>query len=148
MEAPLRRAACFRFLERQADGEHAAFAGDALDLDAPMVGLRTFDLLRVIEWLSGLRHSSIHLVGCGRGSIPATFAAVLDARADRVTLKGAPESYAQIATVEEAAWPLSALLPGVLAKFDLPDCYRVLEGRGLRRLEPSGPLRVLAEGGG
>jgi hypothetical protein len=33
---------------------------------------------------------------------------------------------------------LSALVPGVLASFDLPDCYRALEPKQLRLVEMCG----------
>jgi hypothetical protein len=36
-------------------------------------------------------------------------------------------------------WPLSAFVPGVLEKFDLPDCYRALEAKKLRLIAPWGP---------
>ena len=32
-----------------------------------------------------------------------------------------------------------ALLSGVLKRFDLPDCYRALEAKKLRQIEPWGP---------
>lgn len=36
-------------------------------------------------------------------------------------------------------WPFSAMLPGVLGLFDLPDLYRGLAGtRNLRLLQPRG----------
>ena len=43
-----------------------------------------------------------------------------------------------IAETENYRWPLSTLLPGVLPEFDLPDCYRALEAKNLRQLEPWG----------
>ena len=54
----------------------------------------------------------------------------------RVTLKNALTSYSEIAETEHYDWPLSTLLPGVLARFDLPDCYRLLESKKLRMIEP------------
>ena len=54
----------------------------------------------------------------------------------RVTLKHPPNAYAEIAESPDYNWPLSALPPGVLAAFDLPDCYRALQAKGLRLLEP------------
>ena len=36
------------------------------------------------------------------------------------------------------SWPLSAFLPGVLEHFDLPDCYRALQAKKLRQIEPWG----------
>ena len=43
-----------------------------------------------------------------------------------------------IAESETYAWPLSSLLPNVLKTFDLPDCYRVLQKKELRLIEPWG----------
>lgn len=119
-------------------GNDYFYAGYALMLDRPMPGGRTLDILRTIEWLGNIGHAEIHLAARGRGAIPATFAALLSPRVTRVTLKNAPASYHQIATTEDYAWPLSALLPGALEKFDLPDCYRALESKGLRQIEPWG----------
>jgi hypothetical protein len=55
-----------------------------------------------------------------------------------VTLKHALSGYAALADADRHDWPPSALLPGVLRRFDLPDCYRALEGKRLRQLEPRG----------
>jgi hypothetical protein len=56
----------------------------------------------------------------------------------RVTLKHPPASYAEIAESSDYNWPLSAMPPGVLTTFDLPDCYRVLKPKDLRLIEPLG----------
>ena len=55
-----------------------------------------------------------------------------------VTLKQALTSFSDVAEAEDYDWPLSSFLPGVLASFDLPDCYRALEPKGLRLIEPRG----------
>jgi hypothetical protein len=81
-------------------------------------------------------HEEIHLVAKGWGTIPATFAALLSNLVSQVTLKNALTSYTDIAGSEEYNWPLSTLLPGVLKKFDLPDCYRALASKKLRQVEP------------
>ncbi len=39
---------------------------------------------------------------------------------------------------ESYRWPLALLPPGVLSSFDLPDCYRALESKRLRQIEPVG----------
>jgi hypothetical protein len=59
----------------------------------------------------------------------------------QVTLKQALTSYTEVAESADYDWSLSALLPGVLEKFDLPDCYRALVGKKLRQLEPRGAVR-------
>jgi len=54
----------------------------------------------------------------------------------QVTLKNALTSYAEVAESEAYGWPLSAFVLGVLARFDLPDCYRALAAKRLRQVEP------------
>lgn len=120
-------------------GSDYFYAIYSLMLDRPYIGQKTFDLLRVLDWLTDHGHREVHLVGRGWGSIPATFAAVLSDAVARVTLKNALTSYADVATAEHYDWPLSSFVPGVLATFDLPDCYRVLEAKKLRQIEPHGP---------
>ena len=44
--------------------------------------------------------------------------------AKQVTLKQGLTSYAEMAETEDYNWPLSALPPAILTRFDLPDCYR------------------------
>src|SRR5205814_10307751 len=98
------------------------YAIHSLMLDRPYPGQKTFDLLRVLEWLRDVGHREVHLVAKGWGTIPATFAAVLSDLVKRVTLKNALTSYEDIARSELYGWPLSSVVPGVLSAFDLPDC--------------------------
>ncbi|UCD52439.1 MAG: hypothetical protein JSW27_07340, partial [Phycisphaerales bacterium] len=81
----------------------------------------------------------VHLVGKGWGALPATFAAVLSDHVTQVTLKNALTSYSDIAQSRNYDWPLATLIPDVLASFDLPDCYRALEAKHVRQIEPYGP---------
>ncbi|MDP6720881.1 MAG: hypothetical protein QGF59_19605, partial [Pirellulaceae bacterium] len=55
-------------------------------------------------------------------------------RVKQVTLKNAIASYAMIAESEEYDVPLSSLPPNALAHFDLPDCYRELKQKKLRKI--------------
>ena len=63
---------------------------------------------------------------------------VLSDNVKQVTLKNALTSYSDIAESETYAWPLSCLLPNVLNFFDLPDCYKLLETKSLRQIDPCG----------
>ncbi len=126
----------------KAYGSDYFYAVHSIMLDRPYVGQKTFDVLRVLDWLAGLGHSNIHIIGKGRGGLPATFAALLSPAVSRITLKNALTSYADVAESEEYDWPLSALVPNVLSRFDLPDCYRTLAAKQLRQIDPSGPMRV------
>jgi hypothetical protein len=58
----------------------------------------------------------------------------------QVTLKQALTSFSAMAENENYIAPLSAILPGVLQAFDLPDCYRALATKKLRQLEPANNL--------
>jgi dienelactone hydrolase len=118
------------------------YAIHSLMLDRPYPGQKTLDLIRVIDWLHGTGHREVHLVAKGWGTVPGTFAAVLSPLVKQVTLKNALTSYGDLARAELYRWPLSAFVPGVLAKFDLPDCYAALEAKKLRQIDPAGPEGV------
>lgn len=121
-------------------GSDYFYAIHALMLDRPYLGQRTHDVLTVLEWLKAAGCRQVHLVGKGWGALPAALAALFADIVVQVTLKNALESYAALAEAERYRWPLSCLLPGVLARFDLPDCYRALEAKQLRLIDPWGPL--------
>lgn len=71
--------------------------------------------------------------------MPATFAAVMSDQVKQVTLKNALTSYSEIAESQTYSWPLSSLVPNVLKSFDLPDCYKVLQNKHLKQIDPWGP---------
>ncbi len=121
------------------------YAIHSLMLDRPYLGQKTHDVLRVLDWLKAYGHSEVHLVGKGWGALPATFAAMLSADVVQVTLKNALTSYGEVAESEDYDWPLSCFLPGVLRRFDLPDCYRALQAKKLLQVEPWG-ARIPASG--
>jgi dienelactone hydrolase/pimeloyl-ACP methyl ester carboxylesterase len=120
-------------------GSDYFYAIHSIMLDRPYIGQRTFDVLRVLAWLKSIGHDDIHLVGKGWGSLPGTFAAVVSDDVRQVTLKNALTSYSDIAQSVDYAWPLSTFVPNVLTAFDLPDCYKVLQTKRLRQVEPWGP---------
>ena len=117
-------------------GNDYFYAIHSLMLDRPYLGQKTFDVLRVVDWLESLGHTRIHLMGRGWGALAATLAAVMSDSVERITLKNSLTSYADIAESEHYDWPLSALLPNVLAHFDLPDCYAELRDKKLRQVDP------------
>jgi dienelactone hydrolase/pimeloyl-ACP methyl ester carboxylesterase len=120
-------------------GSDYFYAIHSIMLDRPYIGQRTYDVLRVLDWLKGIGYEEIHLVGKGWGALPATFAAVLSDKVTQVALKNALTSYTELAESRNYQWPLSTLVPGILKTFDLPDCYRVLEPRQLRQIDPCAP---------
>jgi hypothetical protein len=120
-------------------GSDYFYAIHSIMLDKPYVGRRTYDVLRVVDWLMANGHTQVHIAGKGWGALPAAFAAVLSDNVVKVTLKNTLTSYSDLAESETYAWPLSALIPNVLEAFDLPDCYRALKSKQLRMIDPWGP---------
>ena len=69
---------------------------------------------------------------------------MLKNRVKELTLKQGLTAYAHIAESEDYNWPLSALPPAILARFDLPDCYRELEKtKKLRKIDMQGAMAKL-----
>jgi len=77
--------------------------------------------------------------------LPAAFAALLHPDVRQVTLKHALTSYLEVAQTEDYRWPYAALLPNVLAHFDLPEVYAALESKSLANEHPWGPADGMAE---
>jgi pimeloyl-ACP methyl ester carboxylesterase len=122
-------------------GSDYFYAAHAIMLDRPYLGQKTYDLLRVIDWLASFGHREVHLVAKGWGALAATLASVLSDRVTEVTLKQGLRAYAEIAESEEYNWPLSTLPPAILPRFDLPDCYGELEKRKkLKQVDPQGAV--------
>ncbi len=114
------------------------YSSHAIMLDYPYLGQRTFDVLRVLDWLNAWGYTQVHLAARGYGALPATFAAVLSSQVSRLTLKNALRSYTEVAEATDYRWPLSALPPRLLSSVDLPDCYRELSKKRLDLVEPWG----------
>lgn len=117
-------------------GSDYFYAIHGIMLDRPYVGQRTHDVLAALDLLAAVGHEEVHLAGRGWGALPATFGALLHPAVTDVTLKNALVSYTAVATTELYRWPLAALAPGVLRRFDLPQCYAALAARRLRQIEP------------
>ena len=116
------------------------YSSHAIMLDRPYVGGRTYDLLCTLDFLADVGHKEVHLVARGYGTIPATYAALLDDRVKQVTLKNALGSYESIVQTDEYAWPLSSFTPGVLKSFDLPTIYDYLAAaKQLKQVDMLGP---------
>lgn len=120
-------------------GSDYFYAAHSVMLDEPYLGQKTFDVLRVLEWLKANGHTDIHLIGRGWGALPATFAGLFSPQVKQVTLKNALTSFSEIAETEHYDWPLSTLVPNVLAVFDMPECYAELKAnKGLTQIAPWG----------
>jgi dienelactone hydrolase len=119
-------------------GSHYFYAAHSLMLGRPLIGQRTADLLRVIQWLTAYGHEEIHLVGCGWGAFTAAFAALNHNAVTQVTLKHALGSYQSIVDDPDYSWPDAMMVPGILRWMDLPEVYAALAPKKLSSTEPWG----------
>lgn len=119
-------------------GSHYFYSAYSSMLDRPLLGQRTFDVLRVMQVLAAAGHTEIHLVGQAWGALPAAFAAVLTPEIKQVTLRHALTSFHDLAIHDDQQWPNAFMLPHVLKHFDLPDCYAELQKRQLKLIDPWG----------
>jgi cephalosporin-C deacetylase-like acetyl esterase len=121
------------------DGKDADFAYAASSLGRPLLGMRVWDALHVLEYAQSRADvDPKHVVLAGRGwaGLTALFAAVLDGRVARVAVEGVPVSYAELFSSDMYAQPASLVLPGALRDFDLEDVYGALAPRPLLVLNP------------
>ncbi len=123
-------------------GSDYFYAAHATMFGESYVAWRVHDILSTLDWMGAYGYTQVHLVARGYGAIPGALAALLHPSVIRVTLIHPLTSYAEIAEAELYDWPLSAMIPGVLEHFDLPDVYRALAAKQLELIDPIG-----AEGG-
>ncbi len=111
-------------------------ASNAIMLGASCLAWRVHDVLSTLDWMGMFGYDQVHLVAQGWGTLPGALAGLLDPRIQRVTLIHAPQGFAEWAGAPLQEWPLSAMLPGVLTQFDLPDVYLALADKHLELIEP------------
>ncbi len=104
------------------------YAIHGLMLDRSYLGQKTWDVLRVLQWMRSFGYEQIDVIASGWGTISASLASLLSqswlgACVASVTLHRALESFHALAIDEDYDMPLAYLPLGVLQHFDLPDCY-------------------------
>lgn len=108
------------------------------------VGLRTDDALAAVNWLAtraDVDMTRLSIRGTGALGPVALHAAVLDDRIDQVTIDGSILNYRQFADRPISRDMAEVNLPGVLARYDLPDLISVLADR----LTLSNPINSIGE---
>jgi hypothetical protein len=119
--------------------EHS-FAWASLILGESLVAQQVADVLSLVDHLS---HPSVAgggplvLAAEGELTIPALFAAALDRRVGLVYLDGGLVSYQSALDVEDPVVPVASILPGILARTDLPEVAAAI---GPRRVILAGPV--------
>jgi len=111
------------------------YSSYGLLLGEPYLGRRVHDVLSTLDWLASLGYTDVHVVGRGMGAVLALLACVIDDRPTKVTLLNGLLSFHELTQTPVYKWPASLMLQGLLAEFDLPDCYRALHGK-LRVIAP------------
>jgi dienelactone hydrolase len=122
----------------------------ALHLNRPLLGQRTFDLLAVLAHAAGngpTKGLPVHLVGIGKAGPVALHAAALDGRIGEVTLERAVVSWDAVVRTPLTRDQLTNVVPGALARYDLPDLAASLAPRPLTIRSATDPAgKVLPEG--
>jgi dienelactone hydrolase len=100
------------------------YANHGLLLDRPLAGRRTLDILKSIDLLLSQGAEEVTLIGRGTGSVLALFAAFLHPAVKSLIQLSYLESFHSLTQDDRYQWPFSAMVPGILRHFDLPDLYR------------------------
>ncbi len=101
-------------------------------LGKPLAGQRTADILALAVALRGhapLAGKPLILAASSRLTIPALFAAALDAKIAQVYLSGGLVSYRSIVEQEEYTTPFASFVPDILLHTDLPEIAASLAPR-------------------
>jgi dienelactone hydrolase len=107
------------------------YAIHGLMLDRSYLGQKTWDVLRVLQWMKSFGYEQIDLIASGWGALSASLAVALSQGmlgecVSSVTLHQALASFHSLAIDEHYDMPLAYLPLDVLSHFDLPDCYAAL----------------------
>jgi pimeloyl-ACP methyl ester carboxylesterase len=114
----------------------------AFHLARPLLGQRVEDVLAALECLAArpeIDAAKIGIVGVEGGAPAALHAAALDERLREVTLRRSIASWMDVVTSQTAKNQLGQVVPGALARYDLPDLVRAIAPRPVRVLEPLDP---------
>lgn len=114
----------------------------SLHLNRPLLGQRVHDLLAVVEFIDqkvGKHLTGIEVVGVGSYGPIALHAAALDPRIKKVTLDHSVISWSAVTRTPINYDQLSAVVPGALTAYDLPDLAALIAPRPLQILAPIDP---------
>jgi len=130
------------------DGMDADHAYAANSLGRCLLGMRVEDAAAVVRMARTLTASgTVTLVGRGWAGLIAIFTAAVEPMAGRVAAEGFPASYAEIASSDVYAQPVSSMAPGALLDFDIPDVLGSLAPRPVLAMNPQdAQTRRLASG--
>jgi len=123
----------------------------ATHLNRPLPGQRVEDALAALEVLSrrpDVDARRLSIVGVERGGPIALHAAALDERIGAVSVEGAIESWMDVVAAPLGKDQLTQVVPGALARYDLPDLVKAVSPRSVHirnRVNPDGSPKEKAE---
>jgi cephalosporin-C deacetylase-like acetyl esterase len=115
---------------------------DALSAGKTLVGMRTWDVLRGVDYLHSRTEvdpKRMAAIGQGLGGLLVMFAAALDDRIQSVACGGTLASYSAVVESEIYTQRFSAFVPSLLREFDLPDVAALIAPRPLLLLNSTDP---------
>ncbi len=107
-----------------------------------LIGLRAQDIVRAVDLLashSDVEMQSLSAYGFGEAALALLHAAALDDRIKSVVLKNMLASYESVVTEKISQRIFESIVPGVLAKYDLPDLAASLAPRRVAIVNPVNP---------
>ena len=107
----------------------------ALMVGKPLPGLGVEDILRGLDLLDREGLNGVVGIAHGTSGIALLHAAALDTRLAAVVLQGMPASYHDVAASPVNRQVLTAVVPGVLGRYDLPDLAACVAPRSLALLD-------------
>lgn len=103
---------------------------DARMLDRPLPGMRVFDALRALDYLSERDPGGkLSVAGKGFAAIYALLAGIIDDRVDRIYLENMPRSFADLVETRFYRYDIRFHWHNVLKHFDLPDLIETFKER-------------------
>jgi len=126
-------------------GAEANCACNAFLIGTTILGLRTFDVARCVDYLvsrDDVDPSRISVIGVGDMGLVALHAGALDSRIAVTVSDGALATYRSIVFSEIYRHPPASFVPGVLAEYDLPDVAATIAPRRLAVVNPTDAMRI------
>jgi cephalosporin-C deacetylase-like acetyl esterase len=103
----------------------------AFHLNHPLLGLRVYDLLCIVEELAKGDKFDIHLTGIGTAGPIALHAAALSSHIKQVTIERSVISWSAVVRTPVSHNQLTNVVPGALQSYDLPDLAAAIAPRPL-----------------
>ena len=118
-----------------ATGDKFAFSYGHM-LGESYTGRQVYDVLQTLRLLRAEGADKINLYGKGYGAVRALFAALIDGDINKLVLKNVPVSFHSFTCIPVVEWAFSFFPPGILEKFDIPDCIGAM-GKKVKIIEPA-----------